>query len=423
MRRQGRQVAELTVEQLKRCLRERDLPVSGRKRDLIQRLEAVGTPQEIYSAVSEELDTVPGEKKKAKIPLPGYDYDGPLIKIACSEVAALTGNNPFAKRKDAWKRLCKKAFPEAYNKMRSHVPEFATPDDKFVAEVSKLEPRERMHIHNMITKASRETDHRKKWLDREEIDKVSKGRLSAVSRQVMQTRVLQRRGTREESEGLDKFQEKQEKESVMVAKKIMTKVKNIEKEEEKPEPKTERIKAAREEKIQKLKEEVVELTQEKTILKSPIRRKVVAKTRPTQRFSAEMADGLILSGLVDAARSIEGPEFPVPEMHIIEHKARQRKLFKQLRKYEEIQCLGYIHLVKQDRKKDIMQVCEEEDRRLRCFLVETFEDDSWRCEVDWDEDYWQGTIVDMLREKTDSLRALLYGNPEPNDVRRWFDEI
>jgi len=131
----------------------------------------------------------------------------------------------------------------------------------------------------------------------------------------------------------------------------------------------------------------------------------------TRMFRAEVIPGVRLCGKIDAHRQVagEGPS----EIHIFEHKARQRRLFQKLKDYEKIQCLAYIDLVKR----------EQTDAGVRCFLVETFQGSTWQCEVEDDQDLWQDKVLSVVGRRASELRDLMRPDTSSERVREWLDHL
>merc|ERR1712129_49183 len=92
-----------------------------------------------------------------------------------------------------------------------------------------------------------------------------------------------------------------------------------------------------------------------------------------------------------------GDEVDQEEIHIIEHKRRQRKLCQTVKGYERIQWLGYMHLLRHYHR----------DAKIRCFLFETFQQDTWKCEIEDDPDWFQVSILDVVRRRTRELIELI----------------
>ncbi|CAK0846638.1 unnamed protein product [Prorocentrum cordatum] len=135
-------------------------------------------------------------------------------------------------------------------------------------------------------------------------------------------------------------------------------------------------------------------------------------------FKSTIAPGLLLRGKIDALRTVEGASSSESEMHIIEHKARQRKLFNSVREYEEIQCLGYIHLVQDHNQRE-----RNESPLVRCILVETFGEDSSRHEILENPDLWHGKVLDVIRRRAEELTALVRGGPSASDLLSWLERL
>jgi len=127
-------------------------------------------------------------------------------------------------------------------------------------------------------------------------------------------------------------------------------------------------------------------------------------------FESIVAPNVVLRGKIDALRTAEG------ELHIIEHKSRQHKLFKRVREYEKIQCLGYIHLV-----QDYMRE-RGESPPVRCILVETFRGQSSRHEVREDPIFWR-EVIGAVRSRVDELQALMRGGPSASSVLSWLERL
>jgi hypothetical protein len=304
--------------------------------------------------------------------------------------------------------LIKKNFKPLYNSLaRKEDSRLLTPEDILIEETKKMKPTEQIALRRMREKAVVNENKEAIYVDPR---KAAPG-LSKESAKVVMSQIMQQRGGRFEKRGL-KTAEKAEKDSAANIKKRVVKLeKELSKQERKPaETKVEEV--AQERAQVALKAEIEALEKQESELSSPF------IVRPRGMFKSTIAPGLLLRGKIDALRTIEGASSSEDEMHIIEHKARQRKLFNAVREYEEIQCLGYIQLVQDRNLREL-----DESPLVRCILVETFEGDSSRHEIVENPDLWHGKVLDVIRRRTDELAALVRGDPSAGDLLSWLERL
>eukprot|EP00930_Biecheleria_cincta_P059394 TRINITY_DN45139_c0_g1_i1.p1 TRINITY_DN45139_c0_g1~~TRINITY_DN45139_c0_g1_i1.p1 ORF type:complete len:417 (-),score=87.71 TRINITY_DN45139_c0_g1_i1:31-1281(-) len=346
-----------------------------------------------------------------------------LISIQCSSLAALASKHPFQKPAAAWSEVIKNNFKAEYAQITSRDGRLLTPKDSALKEVRALPVEKRQAIYQMKEQAIRAKNSVSV-----DIRKVAPGVSKATAEHIAGA-VKMMRGTIAEKSGLEiaaKVEQKQ-------AKKTMTKVGSLELQLQKEAammkmqkdalgPMEDLLNKSPEERnvlMEALAQIEVQYQQKKSAMESEVKllkRSAVVHAAPLREgnnkiYKAILVPGLKLTGMIDAQRNIDGDGTSSQEMHIFEHKSRQTRLFKSLRDYEKIQCLGYMSLVKHD----------SIDATVRCFLVETFKEDSWRCEVEDEPDMFQEAILQVIQRRAGELRDLMQKDAGEKEVHSWLE--
>mmetsp|Transcript_54901 Transcript_54901/g.97860 ORF Transcript_54901/g.97860 Transcript_54901/m.97860 type:complete len:504 (-) Transcript_54901:299-1810(-) len=321
-----------------------------------------------------------------------------LIKIACGEIAGLAGKNQFESSSDKWKVVLRNNFMSAYKRLSCLDAAIMTRDDADKAEMRKLSMAQRQKIIRLEqTAIHAEAAGNIALQVREEVPDIS----PELVRHVEKT-VFVQRGGRDEKPGLELVEKAEHEMAKKEEAKIVQLTEEIQKEKE----------LAADEELSKRQQEQVERkcakmeAQVEKLSKSATQKAAPFISGNKKLYRALIAPDLLLQGKIDAQRDVEN------EVHIFEHKARQRRLFKTVRPYEKIQCLAYTELIEQE----YARACT-----VRCFLVETYQDEKWQREVKADPDLWH-EVVENVREKAFKLQQLMRQNADVNDVRSWLDD-
>mmetsp|Transcript_9835 Transcript_9835/g.26203 ORF Transcript_9835/g.26203 Transcript_9835/m.26203 type:complete len:392 (-) Transcript_9835:82-1257(-) len=340
----------------------------------------------------------------------------PPLFVACGEIAALAGYHNYKPARVAWRGVIKTNFKPLYNRVaRQGDARLLTPEDRLEKETKAMGPSERRALYAM-----RQTGVHADSMAASQVGprKVAPS-MSEESAKEFVGQVRRQRGARAEKVGLETA-EKAEKKSAVTVKGRMAKLEAALMEEAEKQVKTVVQEVARKVAMQQLEAEIANLKMEDSCLSASFTpgNLVPKSVFKTCMFKSAIAPGLSLRGRIDALRMVEGASGGEGELHIIEHKARQHGLFTKVRDYERIQCLGYIHLVRDRNHRERGQ-----SNPVRCILVETFEGDTSRTEVLEDADYWEGNVVDVVRRRAEELWALARGDPSASDVQSWLERL
>lgn len=286
-----------------------------------------------------------------------------------------------------------------------------TPKDTLAKEIHAMSPHERKALRAIRYKVASDGMEAVKVRPREVVPSLSK-----ESAKQFRSQILTQRGGRAEKAGL-RTAEKAEKKSAAKVNGRMAKLQKALQEAAGMPAETTVQAVAKVAKKRALEAEIAILEKEGSDLSADF---TPGNSVPFKSglFKSVIAPGLTLRGRIDALRIVEGADGGEGEMHIIEHKARQGGLFGAPREYERIQCLGYIHLVRDRNQRERGQ-----SMPVRCILVETFEGDTSRREVLEDADLWGGQVVDVVGRRAGELRALVRGDPSASDVLSWLEGL
>lgn len=349
------------------------------------------------------------------------------LAVQCSRLATLAGRNPFEKSSLGWRNIIKANCRPVYNKLVERDAGLRTKEDAAAFEKKQLSPDQRDLLRKLQSAAvaapkAVRVDAKRHGLN-----------VSAQVARQLESEVQMKRGVKGERKGLkaaeaaEKKRAKQEKtrsKVLQMGAKLLTlqsdaigDMQELLEAFRKQDPamadfllKSDLI-AAREDAKTIAKDIQTMKDESKKLRKAAAKRAVPFQAGNTKLYSAEVAPGLLLRGKIDAQRQMS--DEGCHSIDIFEHKSRQRKLFKTLKEYEKIQCLGYIDLVKRD----------SGDSGVRCFLVETFQGASWQCEVKQEPELWKEKVLDVVSGRADELKDLMRPDIATETVREWLDSL
>lgn len=331
------------------------------------------------------------------------DSSADSITIPCSSLAGLVGLNPYQSIACSWRQILKSNFKKEYNRLTQEDPSFLTPEDAAAREKSRLSKKSRQALYRLAQGAIEAPAG-----TRVDARKIVPNITAATAKQI-KSDVMMQRGVRAEAAGLalaesaDKKVAKDTREQILALQRAA---------DEEARQVTERLAAAHSrqdaDKIQAESDQrrndicnaIKVLSQRASQQEAPI-------VRGHKLFRSDISPGIAITGRIDGQRIVED------EVHIVEHKARQSKLFMTLREYEKIQCLGYMHLVRH----------ENHQCSVRCFLIETFKEESWRCEVVEDAELWEEGVLEVLKRRAQEFQDLMQQGARTDAALSWFEAL
>lgn len=331
-----------------------------------------------------------------------------LVSVSCSRLAGLSGRNPYERSGQHWREIMKTNFYDDYKRLASQDASILTRVDAAYREETALSESQRRALRAVQRRSIAAPDaQRVHDAAKEAVPSLSDTTAAQIARSVNWAR-----GRKAEAPGLSTATVADQKVAIEAKAKVAMLQTTLKKEEQ-----------LRDERLAQASSVTETASVEKDFKKKSERiavdigglsKTVAEHSLPmikgnTKLFSAQVADGLVLTGKIDAQRNLDEHG----EVHIIEHKARQRKLFNALRQYEQIQCLGYMDLVQRDFP----------DNDVRCFLVETFKGTSSRCEVSKEKDFWEDAVLGVVQRRAGELQGLMLGGAPAGEVLAWLDAL
>jgi len=364
------------------------------------------------------------------------------IVLACSELATLAGENPFKDAADGWRRVIRNNFKPTYKKLVGQAPEMLSREELASQELQRLPIAEKMKLQQFQETAVKKT----KSVDAREEAKKEVPQISARVAELVQSRINKRRGGINEKRGLQLVENLANAEAEQVESEIVQLEGHLRDTAElamlsrmqsddiayleavfeltsRLEPRERGIitlaesqellreqkdilantrvelQAVLEKQSAKVEAEVEKLSKSARELRAPL------QPGNKKTFTGLIAPGLHLRGKIDAHRNVND------EVHIFEHKARQRKLLKTVPMNERIQCLGYMDLVQRE---------HEASCAVRCFLVETMQGETWQQEIKPKPMLWQQVVGNVYKQAC-QLKQLMQSNANVHEVLDWLD--